>query len=261
MADPMQNQFDPQQQFGQMAGAGLGNLLAGSRGPNPFNKANQYLQQIPGQIGQQYDPYIQSGQNFIPGLTGQYNQLMEHPGQRLNEIGGDFQQSPGYQFALQQALNSADFNAAGRGLGGSPEHEQRRMQTATGLANQDYYNYLNQATGLYGQGLQGAGHMYDSSLHGTDELAQSIMDTLLGQAGTAYGGAINKNQNLGGSLGAIGGALGGTLGGPSGASAGGQSKGYSGIGGTLGTAAGTAFGGPLGGLAGGALGSILGGLF
>jgi hypothetical protein len=124
------------------------------------------------------------------------------------------------------------------------------MLVASGLANQYYYNYLNQATGLYGQGLQGGQNMYQTGFQGTNELAQSIMNTLMSQGGLGYAGATANRQNIGSSLGAIGGAQG---------AQGGK------LGGTIGTAAGgalgTSFGGPIGGALGSWLGGKLGGMF
>ncbi len=198
-------------------------------GGNASKDANKYLDKVPGTVKPYYDPYIQAGQRQLPGLEDQYGQLMNNPGGRLNEIGAGYQQSPGFQFALQQAMQGAGNAAAAGGMAGSPQHEQQNMGLATNLANQDYNQWLQNAMGMYNTGLQGSQGLYNSGQQASDTLAQLLAGNLGSKASAAYAGGANRNQMMGGLLGGIG------------------------------SLAGTAFGGPVGGAIGGWFGNKLGG--
>src|SRR6185503_15277001 len=120
-------------------------------GTDPSKKASKYLNQVPGQIKPQYNPFIKAGNNQIPQLEEQYSGLLNDPGSMLNKFGESYHQSPGFDFALKQALQGAGNAAAAGGMAGSPMHEQENMELSTNLANQDYNNYLRNAMGLYGE--------------------------------------------------------------------------------------------------------------
>ena len=62
----------------------LSSLFGGDEDTNPSNSAMQFLNQIP----ETYNP-----------LKQQFQNLSSMPGERLNEIGGAYQQSPGFQHA------------------------------------------------------------------------------------------------------------------------------------------------------------------
>src|SRR5271166_4014583 len=130
-------------------------LFGNSKEQNPANAAMPYLNQIGGYYNQAFNPYMQAGQGELPNLESQYGQLTGDPGAVMNRIGSGFKQSPGYQWQLNQGLQGADKAAAAGGYLGTNAHQQFADQTSQGIANQDYYNYLNHALGLYGQGLSG----------------------------------------------------------------------------------------------------------
>ena len=161
---------------------------------NPAYNAMPFLNQIPAATAPYYQPFVQAGQQAIPALQGQYNDLMTNPGGRLNQIGGSYQQSPGLQFAIQQALQGAGHAAAAGGMAGSPQHEFENMGLATNLANQDYYNWLGQATGLLGQGLAGEQGLYNGGVQAGGNLADIIGQTLAQQGQMAFLGQQNNNM-------------------------------------------------------------------
>jgi hypothetical protein len=182
--------------FGRAAGAGgLGAGLAGMlfSQDNPYEKASPYFNQIPQVAQQQFNPYIQAGQGALGNLQGQYGQLTNDPGARLNQIGGSFHQSPGYQWQLQQALGASNNASAAGGMLGTPQHQQQNMQVAEGLANQDYYNYLGNALGLYGQGLQGEQGINAMGYGATGQLSNALTGNLANQGAMAYANASDKN--------------------------------------------------------------------
>ncbi len=154
---------------------------------NPSDSAMPYFNQIPGQANKylepyntagtnalpHYDTYINAGGQSIPILQNEYTGLINNPGGKLNDIGSKFHESPGFKFALEQALGKSGRKEAAGGMFGSPEHEQYNMELATQLANQDYYNWLNQAQGLYGKGIEGEQGLYTGGLNALNNVTST----------------------------------------------------------------------------------------
>ena len=160
-----------------------------SGGKNPADSAMPYLDKIPGQTSPYMQPFFEAGKGSLPGLQEQYQNLLGDPGGFINKIGGSYQQSPGFKFALQQALQSGGNAAAAGGMAGSP------MQVATGLANQDYGNWMQNALGLYGQGLHGQQDLAHMGQQSGQSMADMIAQTLAQQGNLAFQGQAQKNQN------------------------------------------------------------------
>lgn len=187
-------------------GAGIAGLFGGNK--NPADAANHYISQIPGQTNQYNQPYFDTGTNQLNQINKQYTDLQNDPGGKFNQIGESFHQSPGFQFALQQALQGAGHAAAAGGMAGSPQHEQQNMGLATDLANQDYYNYMKGATGLYGEGLHGGQDVAHMGQTAGKSQQDMIAQALAQQGNYAYEGGAQHNQNLGGAFSNIAGGLG-----------------------------------------------------
>lgn len=169
--------------------------------PDPAKKGHKYLDKIPDTIKPYYDPYIQAGTGALGTAQEEYNKLLQDPGAMLNQMGQGYQQSPGFQFALQQALQGSGHAQAAGGMAGSPQHEQQNMDIATQLANQDYNRYLQNVLGLYGAGLGGVGGLTQLGYGASNELANSLGQNLMNKAGLSYAGQANQNQMTGGLLG------------------------------------------------------------
>ena len=127
--------------------------LFGGGGKNPADVGMNYLNNIPGQTQPYYQPYMDAGKGALSDLQNQYKDLLG--GGVQNKLGENYKESPGYQFALKQALNASNNAHAAGGQLGIPAHEQANMGIAQGLAYQDYNNYIKNQLGLYGEGLQG----------------------------------------------------------------------------------------------------------
>ncbi len=225
----------------------FGGLFGGGNQNNQYassQAAMPYLNQIGTNITPYFNPYINAGQQALPqlqqqygnllgegaGLQNQYNQLMNDPTSVMNKIGAGFQQSPGYQWQVNQSLGAANRAAAAGGMVGSPAEQQQIAGTVNQLANQDYYNYLNHGMSMYNTGLQGATNLYGMGLQGeqdlahmglsaTNSLTDDLMSQYLSQASDAYaGGGKPQGGGMGGIFsGALGGAATGSSFGPYGA--------------------------------------------
>ena len=189
------------------AGGALGGGLSSFFGKDPSKDAMKYLDQIGGKISPYFDPYINAGKWALPGMQEQFGKLVNDPAAMLNKIGAGYQKSPGFDFAMKQALQGAGHAAAAGGMAGSPMHEQQNMDLATNLANQDYNNWLQQATGMYNTGLSGMGGMANMGFNASKSLADQIAQAMAAKAQLSYAGQANKNQGMSGIFGGIGGLL------------------------------------------------------
>ncbi|HLX54778.1 MAG TPA: hypothetical protein VKR58_12590, partial [Aquella sp.] len=106
-----------------------------------------------------------------------------------------------------QALQGGNQAAAAGGMAGSPQHEQQNMQLATNLGNQDYYNYLNPALGLYGAGLSGEQNLFNTGYGASTDLATTLANLFGTQGSLSYAGGANQNQMGLGTLGLGAGVL------------------------------------------------------
>lgn len=172
---------------------------------NPSDSAMPYYQQAQSQLPQYFMPWMQGGENAMNQLNPLYSQMTQNPGQMLNQIGSNYHASPGFQFALNQALKSSNQQANAGGMAGSPMNQQQNMQMATNIGNQDYYNYLNQATGMFGQGLQGLQGEMNLGAQAGMGLGENMASLLASQGNMAYAGQANQNQATGGLFGDLAG--------------------------------------------------------
>jgi hypothetical protein len=179
---------------------------------NPADKANKYVGQIPGATNGLYAPWINAGLGALPDLQSQYGQLTSDPGGRLNKIGESYQQSPGFKFAMEQALQGGNHAAAAGGMAGSPMHEQQNMQLANNLANQDYNNWLEQATGMYKTGLGGQGDLAKMGQQSSKDYADLIAQAMAQQGNYAFRGQQDQNSFNNSLWSGLGKAAGGALG-------------------------------------------------
>lgn len=85
-----------------------------------------------------------------------------------------FQSSPGYQFQKQQGIDVIDNSAAARG-GVVSGNTLKALDTfGTGLANQDFYNFLNQLRGVQSLGENAAVGVGNLATQGANATAAGI---------------------------------------------------------------------------------------
>lgn len=185
-------------QMGQNSVGGLGELLS-SLFTNPsapyqagMNQLQQYLQQMQGL----QQPYMQAGQQ---GITGMQNMLgnMSNPSQFINNLMGQYQQSPTAQYQQQQAMRAAQNMGSASGLTGSTPLQLQAQQNASNISSQDMQNWLGNVLGINSQAMQGYGNMMNVGQNATNNLT-----TQMGNYGTdmgqlAFGQQYAQNQNTG----------------------------------------------------------------
>lgn len=194
---------------------------------NPASSAQNYLNQIPGTVTPYYQPFIDAGSQAMGQLQPQYSMLLQNgqplqnsyqkmaqnPVSVLQHIGSQYQMTPGAQFQEQQGEQAIANAQASGGMSGTPQDQYMAGQYATDFTNENFNDYMKMALGIGRQGLEGENNLYHTGLHGdqqlnnlgfraSNQLAETLAQTLMAQAGLAYSGAANKNSHLGGLIGA-----------------------------------------------------------
>lgn len=128
--------------------------------------------------------------------------------------GAGFQQTPGYQFQVQQANDAVQNRMAALGLAGSGDAMKALATTTNGLAAQEYGNYLNRLASMAGMGqtqttqnntatMGAANNMSAVSMIGGNQQASSIMqganswNTALGYLTNPNGPVMNAFNSQG----------------------------------------------------------------
>ena len=171
--------------------------------------------------------YDETSANFAPfreqGLQG-FNALNYEVmgGERPQGYGG-FQETPGYQFQMDQGTRAVEGSAAAQGNVRSGATMKALQGFGQGLANQEYGNYLNRLTGIAGMGQAAAGNQAAAGANFAQGAGQAYGNIgnaqsagAIGQANAWNGGiqnalgAYQMNQVMGGGSGGGGFKVGGS---------------------------------------------------
>lgn len=161
---------------------------------NPADAANPWMDKIPDELKQYLMPYINQGQNAYAGLNNTYSSMMNDPSGVLSKIGAGYKESPGYQFALKQAMLAGNNSAAAGGMLGSPQNQYMNAETAQGLASKDYDTYLNHALDVFGGGMKGQQGFYDTGFKASGDISEMLSQALMKRAEYASRGAESQNN-------------------------------------------------------------------
>lgn len=154
------------------------------------DKARQEFQQAFTDVGSILEPYSK------PGITAQTRladlQGLNGATARTNAM-ANFQQDPGYQFAMDQGIQAIDRSAAARGSMASGQTLKALTEFGQGMANQQYGDWYNRTAGLA-----------DTGANAANSLATARQNTAAG-VGSGYTqiGANNANAKMTGGLGSM----------------------------------------------------------
>jgi len=195
-----------------MFGSGLGGLLGGMFGNSgkPYDKAMQEYQKYM-QMGQGVQqPYLDAGKeglgNYQEWLKGQ-----KDPGQFINNLMGQYQQSP-YNSYLQGQAQNAGINAgSANGTMGSSALMQQMQQNAGNISQQGMDSWLQNALGINTQYGQGQNNLMQGGQNSANKL-MDMFNQMGGKMGdAAYGKEAGKQNDWWNMLGGVGGIIGSFL--------------------------------------------------
>lgn len=219
--------------FFDILGGLLGGILGRPRRPrNPIPAAQPFLRQVP-QVAQQYlQPYIQGGlqsYNQLPELYNRAENLYNVPGvdygdvarlqqqmalnpqEHYEELMSRYEPSGAYKFREKRALDAARNSASAGGRVGTEEDQMRQAEMVNALMSQDMQQFLENLSGIQGAGMggvernmQGRERGLERRLTGEEnrarmgylasaDLAETLQNALLNQAGLAYGQVGQQN--------------------------------------------------------------------
>lgn len=159
-------------------------------------------------INAAYAPYQAAGTTAL----GQYSAAM-------NGDYSGFNNSPGYQFAMQQGVNAIDRSAASKGSLFSGGTGRALTNYGQGLAGNQYQSYLSNLMGMIGVGQNATNSVSQSQFNTAAEQGQNNIGANAAEA-SGITGKANEMSNATNSLISIGaGIAGGIAGGPAGAAA------------------------------------------
>lgn len=184
-----------------------------------FNRLQENLQ-----------PYMQAGGQGLQGLLGMLgagpgvgnsNAMSSYLTTPFQFDASQLEQTPGYQFTLQQGLKALNNQASAQGMGLSGAQSKGLLNFATGLANQTYGDQYNRALqqfqANYGlasdqfnrfSGLAGLGQNAAAGVGNAGMQTASNIGNLAQQGAAAQGsgliGAANANASTLGNLGNLG---------------------------------------------------------
>ncbi len=177
--------------------SGLAGILGGLFGDSgaPYQAAMDQYQQYGNRAQGAQNPFLQAGTGAI-GNYQNWLQNQQNPSQFLNNLMGQYQESPWAKYQQQQALRTANNMGSATGLTGSTPLQLQAQQNASNISSQDMNNWLQNVLGIntqYGQGQQnliGGGQGAANALTSL----YSDMGKNLGEA--AYGQEAGKQNDM-----------------------------------------------------------------
>jgi hypothetical protein len=154
-----------------------------------------------------YQRYIDAGGRALPQLEGQYGRLLD-PSAFLKSIGAGYQQSPGYQFNVNEATRASNQAAAAGGMLGTPAQQQALAQRISDISSKDYGDYMQRAMGAYGMGLQGLGGLNQMGYDASTGLAGNLGNARLSEYQSELYRKMMEDQEDDGFFGGLGKAFG-----------------------------------------------------
>jgi hypothetical protein len=212
----VQKVLDPGDIAGGLSGqnAADASLSAASMQQQAANYAANLQNQQFQQLQQNLSPYMNLGSQAIPQLM----QLINGGGFQFNPTQGQLEQTPGYQFTLQQGMKGVDNAMSAKGLNLSGAQLKGIDQYTTGLASntyqQQYQNALQQYQTNYGNlanlvnlGQNSAAGIGQAGMQNATNVGNTIMSGAnagaAGQIGAANATTQGSQNLLGAGLAAL----------------------------------------------------------
>jgi hypothetical protein len=178
------------------AGAAAGSEVAQQQ------KALAYQQGIYGTAQQGLQPYIGAGQNALSYSLGALGLPGGQPGGPQAAFSA-FQQTPGYQFPLQQGNLALQRQLASMGLQGSGAALKDSIGYNQGYASQNYQNYLQQLLGVAGSGQAAVGTLGQIGMGISGQQSNTLTNIGNAQAGGIMGANNATQTGLGQAIGTL----------------------------------------------------------
>jgi len=199
--------FSPFEKLG--IGNAFGGILGGLFGNSdePYEAAGEQYQKYGDLARQTQQPFFNAGTQAIPAFQN-WLQSQSNPSQFINNLMGQYQQSPWAQYMQQQSMRAGQNYGSANGLSGSTPLMMQLQQNAGNISSEDMGKWLKNVLGIntqYGQGQQ-------SLIQGGQSSANALTN-MYGQMGenmanAEYGREAGREQDKGDIFGGLGSLLG-----------------------------------------------------
>jgi hypothetical protein len=175
---------------------GLGGIFNGLFGNSgaPFDKASKALNPFFDRAIGAQNPFFNAGKESIPQFQ-QFLQMMQDPNKFINDLMGNYQESPYAKYQQDQAMRTATNMGSASGLSGSTPLTQFAQKNARDISSEDMNQWLQNVLGIntqYGEGLQRMMGMGQNAANMISQLNQNFGGA---QAGLAYGKERGRQQD------------------------------------------------------------------
>lgn len=184
---------------GTVAGAAISSSASKDAAQTQADSAN-YAADLQNQQWQKtqenLQPYMDLGSNNINALQNALNNPIFNQ-QFTAPTEAQAQQSPGYQFTLNQGLKSVQNSAAARGLGSSGAALKGAAAYSTGLADSTYNDVFNRALSTFNTNYGNASSNVNrlAGIVGSGQNAASGLGALGAQTAANIGNTITSGAN------------------------------------------------------------------
>lgn len=151
-------------------------------------------------------PWLDAGKAALQQYQGELG--LSKTGAGGTPFKSQFQQTPGYQFQVDQGEKGVVNNMRALGLGGSGAALKALTKYRTGLADQTYQQYLDRLSGVSTGGQVAEGNSSNQAIAGAQAVGQGIQDSAaatasgyVGSANAMTGALGNFSNNAGSALG------------------------------------------------------------
>lgn len=151
-------------------------------------------------------PDLNSGPFAPKGADG--NALYPSPGKMPMTKSLGFQETPGYRFAVEQGERGVTNNLAALGMKNSGAALKKLTEFRTGLANQEYGNYLNRLAAMAGMGQTQTNTTNSLTQTAAGNIGNTLQDAGAARASGYIGSANAWGNALASGTNQIGNALG-----------------------------------------------------
>lgn len=199
--------FDP-----QMFGSGLGGALGGLFGNpgKPYDKAMEEYQKYMNMGQGVQQPYLNAGS----GALGDYQKWLQgqsDPSGFINNLMGQYKESPYTNYLQQQAQNAGINAGSASGMGGSSALMQQMQQNAANIGQQGMNDWLQNVLGINTQYGQGQQNLMTGGQNAANKLTELFNQMGKNMGEQAYNKESSKQNNFWNTLGGIGSMIGSFL--------------------------------------------------
>ena len=197
--------------LGAQGGGGSGMLGAGGAGQQ--SPLFAFLGGMFGKSGDPYKDYMKQYQDWVnkaqnvqnpfvnagTGAIGDYQKWlsgMQDPSKFINNMMGQYQESPWAKYQQNQAMHAGQNAASAGGLIGSTPYMQQAQQSAHDISGQDMGNWMQNVLGINNQYGQGQNNLINYGSNAANALTNLYGQSARDMGEAAYGKRLGKNQDF-----------------------------------------------------------------